>query len=53
MTILEEYNKSDKIKTFQALLSSVVSLAILKKFLKIRRKKEEFSKNNSYYEGSV
>ena len=50
MTILEEYNKSDKIKTFQALLSSVVSLAILKKFLKIRRKKEEFSKNNSYYE---
>ena len=50
MTILEEYNKSDKIKTFQALLSSVVSLAILKKFLKIKRKKEEFSKNNSYYE---
>ena len=50
MTILEEYNKSDKIKTFQALLSSVVSLAILKKCLKIRRKKEEFSKNNSYYE---
>ena len=50
MTILEEYNKSDKIKTFQALLSSVVSLVILKKFLKIRRKKEEFSKNNSYYE---
>ena len=50
MTILEEYNKSDKIKTFQALLSSVVSLVILKKFLKIRKKKEEFSKNNSYYE---
>ena len=50
MTILEEYNKSDKIKTFQALLSSVVSLTILKKILKIRKKKEEFSKNNSYYE---
>ena len=50
MTILEEYNKSDKIKTFQSLLSSVVSLVILKKFLKIRKKKEEFSKNNSYYE---
>ena len=50
MTILEEYNKSDKIKTFQALLSSVVSLVILKKFLKIKRKKEESSKNNSYYE---
>ena len=45
MTILEEYNKSDKIKTFQALLSSVVSLAILKKHLKIKKKKE-----NSYYE---
>jgi serine/threonine protein kinase len=50
MTILEEYNKSDKIKTFQSLLSSVVSLAILKKYFKIRKKKEEFSKNNSYYE---
>ena len=45
MTILEEYNKSDKIKTFQALLSSVVSLAILKKHLKIKKKKED-----SYYE---
>ena len=50
MTILEEYNKSDKIKTFHALLSSVVSLFILKKYLRIKRKKEEFSKNNSYYE---
>ena len=50
MTILEEYNKSDKIKTFHSLLSSVVSLVVLKKFLKIRKKKEEFSKNNSYYE---
>ena len=39
MTILEEYNQSDKIKTFQALLSSVVSLAILKKSLKIQKKK--------------
>ena len=50
MTILEEYNKSDKIKTFHALLSSVVSLAVLKKYFKIRRKKEEICKNNSYYE---
>ena len=50
MTILEEYNKSDKIKTFHALLSSVVSLAILKKYLRIKRKKEEICKNNSYYE---
>ena len=51
MTILEEYNKSDKIKTFHALLSSVVSLAILKNYyFKIKKKKEEFSKNNSYFE---
>ena len=50
MTILEEYNKSDKIKTFHALLSSVVSLAVLKKYFRIRRKKEEICKNNSYYE---
>ena len=51
MTILEEYNKSDKIKTFHALLSSVVSLAILKKYFHIKKKKkEEFCKNNSYYE---
>ena len=51
MTILEEYNKSDKIKTFHALLSSVVSLAILKKYFQIKKKKkEEFCKNNSYYE---
>ena len=50
MTILEEYNKSDKIKTFQALLSSVVSLVILKKYLKIGKKKEENFNNYSYYE---
>ena len=50
MTILEEYNKSDKIKTFHSLLSSVVSLVILKKYFRIKRKKEEFCKNNSYYE---
>ena len=50
MTILEEYNKSDKIKTFQALLSSVVSLVILKKYFKIHKKKEEFAKNNSYFD---
>ena len=36
MTILEEYNKSDKIKTFHALLSSVVSLFILKKYFRIK-----------------
>jgi hypothetical protein len=50
MTILEEYNKSDKIKTFHSLLSSVVSLVILKKYFRIKRKKEGFCKNNSYYE---
>ena len=50
LTILEEYNKSDKIKTFNALLSSVVSLVILKKYFKLKKKKEEFCKNNSYYE---
>ena len=51
MTILEEYNKSDKIKTFHALLSSVVSLIILKNhFFKIKKKKEELSKNNTYFE---
>ena len=50
MTILEEYNKSDKINTFHSLLSSVVSLVILKKYFKIKKKKEEFCKNNSYYE---
>ena len=50
MTILEEYNKSDKINTFHALLSSVVSLVILKKYLKITKKKEENEKNNSCFE---
>ena len=52
MTILEEYNKHDKIKTFQALLSSVISLSILKKHLGITKKLEEFSKNNSFCENS-
>ena len=50
MTILEEYNKSDKINTFHALLSSVVSLVILKKYFNITKKKEENEKNNSCYE---
>jgi calcium/calmodulin-dependent protein kinase I len=50
MTILEEYNKSDKINTFHALLSSVVSLVILKKYFKITKKKEENEKNNSCFE---
>ena len=50
LTILEEYNKSDKIKTFQTLLSSVVSLVILKKHFRIKRKKEEIEKNNSFHE---
>ena len=50
MNILEEYNKSEKIKTFQTLLSSVVSLTILKKYFRIKKKKEEIEKNNSFYE---
>ena len=50
MTILEEYNKSDKIKTFHALLSSVVSLVVLKRHFKIKKKKDEIEKNNSFYE---
>ena len=50
MTILEEYNKSDKIKTFHSLLSSIVSLVILKNYFKLKKKKEEIEKNNSYYE---
>ena len=41
MTILEEYNQSDKIKTFQALLSSVVSLVILKNHFNFESKKEK------------
>lgn len=44
MTILEEYNKSDKINTFHALLSSVVSLVILKKYLKITKRKKKMRK---------
>ena len=49
MTILEEYNKSDKIKTFQALLSSVVSLIILKNYFKLKKKVEDNvdNENNS------
>jgi hypothetical protein len=50
MTILEEYNKSDKIKTFHSLLSSIVSLVILKNYFKFKKKKDEIEKNNSYYE---
>jgi len=48
MTILEEYNKFDKIKTFQALLSSSVSLIILKKYFNIKKKGEDDNNNNSY-----
>ena len=50
MTLLEEYNKSDKIKTFHTLLSAIFSLSILKKYLGVKKKKEEVSKNNSYFE---
>ena len=47
MTILEEYNKTDKIKTFQALLSSVVSLIIIKRYFNIKKKGEEEDNNNN------
>ena len=54
LTIFEEYNKSEKIKNFKNLLSSMVFLVMLKKtfmFKNIKkRKKKEMSKNNSYYE---
>jgi len=51
LTIFEEYTKSDKIKTFKQLLSSMICLAaIKKKYFKRKRKKKEISKNNSYYE---
>ncbi len=50
LTILEEYKKSDKIKTFNALLSSVISLVILKKTFKMKVKKENLPRNYSYYE---
>ena len=54
LTIFEEYNKSEKIKNFKNLLSSMVCLVMLKKtfmFKNIKkRKKKEMSKNNSYYE---
>ena len=54
LTIFEEYNKSEKIKNFKNLLSSMVCLVMLKKTFMIKnikkRKKKEMSKNNSYYE---
>ena len=51
LTIFEEYNKSDKIKTFRQLLFSMVCLVGMKKKLfKRKRKKKEIYKNNSYYE---
>ena len=50
LTIFEEYNKSDKIKTFKQLLFSMVCLSGLKKFIDKKNKKKEISKNNSYYE---
>ena len=49
MTILEEYNQFDKIKTFQALLSSAVSLIILKKYFNIQKKGQDNNSNNSSY----
>ena len=54
LTIFEEYNKSEKIKNFKNLLSSMVCLVMLKKTFMVKnikkRKKKEMSKNNSYYE---
>ena len=52
LTIFEEYNKSDKIKTFKQLLFSMVCLSGLKKFIDKKNKKKEISKNNSYYENN-
>ena len=48
MTILEEYNKNDKIKNFQALLSSSVSLIILKIYFNLKRKGDDYYYNYSY-----
>ena len=39
LTIFEEYNKSDKIKTFKQLLISMICLVGLKKFFEKKRKK--------------
>ena len=44
MTILEEYNKSEKIKIFRGLVSAPLALVILKKFL---RKKISETQNKS------
>ena len=52
LTIFEEYNKSDKIKTFKQLLFSMICLSGLKKFIDKKNKKKEISKNNSYYENN-
>ena len=49
LTIFEEYNKSDKIKTFKQLLISMICLVGLKKFFEKKRKKKEIAKNNSYF----
>ena len=51
LTILEEYNKSDKIRTFRQLLFSMVCLVgIKKKLFKRKKNKKDIYKNNSYYE---
>ena len=46
MTILEEYNKSEKINYFRGLLSTPMALIILKKFFK-NKKKENKNKNKN------
>ena len=51
LTILEEYNKSDKIRTFRQLLFSMVCLVgIKKKLFKRKKNKKDIYKNNSYYD---
>ena len=51
LTIYEEYNKNDKIKTFKQLLFSMICLSTIKKNLfRKKKKKKDISKNNSYYE---
>ena len=47
MTLLEEYSKFDKIKTFKCLLSSFFILPILKRYLNIKQKHDENESNTS------
>ena len=54
MTIFDEYNKTEKIKNFKQMLLSMICVSGMKKYFKMKRKKNnkkrEIYKNNSYYE---